>query len=936
MTAGRREIDLDATVDKDYVNATWSAGDAQGVPAGDLLAACGIAVPALPSAMLPSVRSFALYYDRVQHALVLYASTSMVRIAFGRLGATVAKRRHAVQASATIPASVPARLSALPLLQGHLPPSEDISATDLSFESAQLDKSDLDVLNKLLDKISSDRFGKLDRGAAVAVTVKVLGETRKLTAGPGSVRPADAEDRAGLADSAAGLPLLASPASAAADAVTWLNVGKSLGPLRVERVGLGLGSKHLQILFDASLTLAGLTFGVQGLAIKIALADESVTAGLQGLSLAYRNPAVSIAGAVVDRSGTDPAFDVDLAGMLAVTTPKLALAALGGYQHHVPPTEYTSVFVFARVGGQLGGPPPFVLNGLCGGLGINNTLAIPALDKLDGFPLLAGIDGGQDPGEILAQLRAWMTPAPGAMWAALGVDFTSFRYAACSALLVAEFGPDLTIALLGRLSAAFPLKAEVPGLRPFAQVQLDIRAVYQRSQDQLSVEGRLTPQSYLLSADCVLHGGFAFDNWFGASTHPGDFVCTIGGYHPAFQAPDHYPRPAQVGFTWNPGGGLAVDGGSYLALTPGAVMAGGHLRAAYSTSGSLGSLSAGFTVQTDVLIEWDPFHFEAGFTVRAWYRIVSGLLFWHGGEISGEVQFSLTLWGPPTGGSVHIDVWKFSFDVPFGELHTGPPELNWDDVKERYGPWLRIHAESGVLPQPGKDTGGPLVVSGHGVTFTTHCTMPATSLAFVTTDLRTAQGHRVDLRPLKGADDVSSVHTATLTRLSATAPRSCDHWRDPACTHWEAAPKEHWETSEISGKAPAALWRRPAAKQPPVPQAGDALVNAVTGWRITAVRPQRKGDNLAAARRHFTALPLPGGSLPLRPDSAYQDPTATTDPHALKKAAGQLLTKKSTRHETWLALRKAKVTGLDDEELPRLSRDLGHYLAHAPLLCGAA
>ncbi|WP_030022656.1 DUF6603 domain-containing protein [Streptomyces monomycini] len=942
LTAGLHQLDLQAKIKQGSVLASWQAPTAQGVPAGDLLSACGIQVPALPSAMLPALHSFALYYDRTKHVLVLYVKTDRVRIAFGRLGATVTERRHAVQTSATIPSSMPARLSDLPLLKGHLPPSEDVCVTGLTFESAQLGNGDLKALNEALENINGDPFGNLQRGTAVTATVKVLGETHKLSAGPGSVRTADAEDRAGFPDCAAGASLPASPAAAPADAVTWLNVGKSLGPLRIERVGLGLGSKHLQILFDASLTLAGLTFGVQGLAIKIAMADESVTAGLQGLSLAYRNPAVSIAGAVVNRSGTDPNFDVDLAGMLALTTPKLALAALGGYQHHVPPREYTSVFVFARVGGELGGPPPFVLEGLCGGLGINNTLTIPALEDLGSFPLLAGIHSNQDPGEILAELRERMTPVPGAMWAALGIDFASFRYASCSALLIAEFGPDLVIALLGRCTAAFPLASDPGGLKPFAQAQLDIRAVYQHSKDQLSIAGRLTPQSYLLSADCVLHGGFAFDNWFGASAHPGDFVYTLGGYHPAFKPPAHYPRPAEVGFSWNPGGELAVDGGSYLALTPGAVMAGGHLRAAYQTSGSLGSLSAGFTVQADVLIEWSPFHFEADFTVRAWYRVISSLLFWHGGEMSGEVQFSLDLWGPPTGGNVHIDVWKFSFDVPFGQLRPGKPALSWKEFEAQHHPWLSITPAKGVLPLAAPEPGKPLVVANHDVCFITRSVMPATALTFTATDRdpQSATGSRVDIRPLPDCNNITSTHTVTLRTLDAPLNSPCRHWTDPACPHWTLPPKTKqatWTAQAACAKAPAALWSAQAL--PPVPEPQQALVAATTGWKITSAPVQRTGGNLAAARKQFEADPVqPGGRCPLAPASSPQGPVARTDTDAYGKVSAQLAGGAGSRRTVREALAPygLPVTGQDDEDLKRLSRNLNHYLTHPPLLTGTA
>ena len=51
----------------------------------------------------------------------------------------------------------------------------------------------------------------------------------------------------------------------------------------------------------------------------------------------------------------------------------------------------------------------------------------------------------------------------------------------------------------------------------------------------------LAPSSFLLDPACHLTGGFAFCLWFGDNPHAGDFVVTIGGYHPAFAPPSYYP-----------------------------------------------------------------------------------------------------------------------------------------------------------------------------------------------------------------------------------------------------------------------------------------------------------------------------------------------------------------------------------------------------------
>ena len=65
--------------------------------------------------------------------------------------------------------------------------------------------------------------------------------------------------------------------------------------------------------------------------------------------------------------------------------------------------------------------------------------------------------------------------------------------------------------------------------------------------------------------------------WFAGSGHEGDWVFTVGGYHPAFQIPDHYPRPDRLTILWDLGAGLTVTGQAYFAITPKVCMGGGSL-----------------------------------------------------------------------------------------------------------------------------------------------------------------------------------------------------------------------------------------------------------------------------------------------------------------------------------------------------------------------
>ena len=76
--------------------------------------------------------------------------------------------------------------------------------------------------------------------------------------------------------------------------------------------------------------------------------------------------------------------------------------------------------------------------------------------------------------------------------------------------------------------------------------------MYDPEQGLLGIDGILTENSFLLTPDCRLSGGFAFYTWF-KGTHAGDFVVTVGGYHPKFNVPAHYPKPARIQFGFDMG-----------------------------------------------------------------------------------------------------------------------------------------------------------------------------------------------------------------------------------------------------------------------------------------------------------------------------------------------------------------------------------------------
>jgi hypothetical protein len=134
------------------------------------------------------------------------------------------------------------------------------------------------------------------------------------------------------------------------------------------------------------------------------------------------------------------------------------------------------------------------------------------------------------------------------------------------------------------------------------------------------VEAALAPNSYLLVPQCHLQGGFALCYWFEPNPASGDWVFTLGGYHPQFKPPAYYPNAKRIGISFKLGDNINVTGETYFAMCPKAVMGGG--RQHYEVSIPL--ISAHLDAFADFLIMYKPFHYIADIGVDV--GVVSAIL----------------------------------------------------------------------------------------------------------------------------------------------------------------------------------------------------------------------------------------------------------------------------------------------------------------------
>ncbi|MBA3528579.1 MAG: hypothetical protein H0T91_04590, partial [Propionibacteriaceae bacterium] len=200
-------------------------------------------------------------------------------------------------------------------------------------------------------------------------------------------------------------------------------------------------------------------------------------------------------------------------------------------------------------------------------------------------------------------------------------------------------------------------------------IELALLVRFSSSEGVLWVQAQLTDNSWLLYPDVRLTGGFAFMIWF-KGQHRGEFVLTLGGYHPDFHR-DGYPVVPRLGLHWAIGDNIVIEAGSYFALTSEAVMAGGDFHA----SAHFGPAWADLRFGAHGIIYFDPFRYQ----VNAYVRISAGITIdtWIFGEITISVSLGarIDIAGPQFHGVATFEVGPAGLSVPFGDSEQTRKEL---------------------------------------------------------------------------------------------------------------------------------------------------------------------------------------------------------------------------------------------------------------------
>lgn len=599
-------------------------------------------------------------------------------------------------------------LDGLPLIGGLFvgAPSLDLAA-QMFYATDIVSQADLQRLNRLFKdrqrQLPADSTGGL--AAGLSLTLKLWMDNGQPQTLPMPPSQKDVFPSVPAVDSP---PTPTATTSAASHGVIWFNVQKAFGPLHISRFGLGYqrNSAELSGHIDADIVVSALTLSLMNLSLGFSFNSsgfESISYGLDGIGIQFKLGPIDLGGAFyhTERDGI-----TEYDGYATLGIGPLQLSAIGSYTQD---NGHPSLFVFAALDYPLGGLGFFFVNGLSAGFGFNRDLIMPSVSQVANYWLVQLADPSQaapssTPSDILNSAMAYVPPAVGEYWPALGLRFTTYEIIQTLAVAALSVGKRLEVDVIGLSTIMIP---PTPGenITPLGEAQLALIGSFVIETDpfavDLVIQGQLTPSSYIFSRSCKLTGGFAFGVWLGGD-YDGDFVVTFGGYHPKYVPPKHYPVVPRIGFTWAVSSLLNAKGSLYFALTPSAIMAGMSLSFLFQYAGDsiLPGVRASLDVGADFLLNWKPYHYAVNTSAEVNLDVIFHTFGTH--EVSASAGADLELWGPNLGGhaALHMKVWfvKINVDLSFGATNTGATPLTWAEFQDSLMPPVQAKPDSVDAP----------------------------------------------------------------------------------------------------------------------------------------------------------------------------------------------------------------------------------------------
>lgn len=650
-----------------------------------------------------------------------------------------------------------------------------------------------------------------------------------------------------------GSPATTPPPPAKADNVKWFDVQKTLGPVSFKRVGVQFDSGILWFLLDASLAAGPLNVALDGLAAGSSLKKFEPQFSLRGMSVDFSQGGVEIGGAFLRRPGQNGEED-EFDGMAIIRAEMFTLSALGSYTRR---QGHPSLFIYGVLDYPLGGPAFFFITGLAAGFGYNRALKMPAIEQVASFPLVS--QAVNPPGKpqnleaVLESLRIYVPPDIGQIFLCAGIRFSTFELIDSFALLAVQFGNRFEIDLLGLSTLVAPTPEEGNAVAPLAEVQMALKVTFAPDEGFMGIQAQLTANSFILSRDCHLTGGFAFFTWFKdgyLGGRAGDFVITLGGYHPAYNKPAYYPDVPRVGFNWQISSEMSIKGGLYFALTGNALMAGGSLQALFNS----GPLKAWFLIGADFLIAWRPYHYDA----EVYLDIGISFTFWLFGThtITLELGADLHIWGPEFSGVAKLHILIFTVTIHFGaDASPKPMPIDWPTFRGAFLPAddkkiCSVMVMSGLVKKISEDDDDLGIINPKQFTLLTNSVVPMKSVEWtgaksweLATPATEMPGNRnIHIGSMDITDDGLESRAAIIVTLDGDVLDGGPERLNP------------FKITPIRKNAPAGLWGTDIMPD----LNSDAMISdVITGFEIAPALPPSPGHTHDIERknlRYETAL----------------------------------------------------------------------------------
>ncbi len=466
-------------------------------------------------------------------------------------------------------------------------------------------------------------------------------------------------------------------------------VARTIGPITVTAIGLGLGSEAGAATFDATVTASGtlgpftVTVAEAGLRVRVEPVPNGHPAGNLGSAdagIGFKPPAgigMKIDTSVVTGGGFvyhDPVMQLYAGALQLSLHERMTLTAFGLVATKMPDgSRGYSLIVFITAEGfqpiQLG--MGFTLNGIGGMVAVHRTFDEDVLraglknDTL-GTLLFPRDPVGNAPA-LIAALAAAFPARQGSYLLGLLVRIGWFTppLVLLDLALILELGARTRLLVLGRISALLPSPDN-----DLVRLILDSMGVIDFDQGTVSIDAILVDSR--LAHKFALTGAMALRaRW---SSGPGSaFVLAVGGLNPHFAPPEALPVLQRVAIALSSGDNPRLTCEAYFAITSNTVQFGAHAH--------LYAAAYGFSVEGDigydVLIQIAPLHFVADFNAKVQLKHGSSSLFMV--SVDGELEGPRPL---RVSGKASFSIFWCDFTVRFdrtlvdGEAPPAPPAID--------------------------------------------------------------------------------------------------------------------------------------------------------------------------------------------------------------------------------------------------------------------